>query len=390
MQKSHNKKLLLVVIAGFTFSSTPHCQAYRHDPMEDFATLAIAAGTTFLAGYGLYKLCDWAFSRTDEQIIADVETQMNRGQNDFNAGLTIIERGLSSIDSLQNNRLYPIEEPILYELALMHFNRHITNLNYSNSLRSLIDVLNSESRVITNRLDILSKKVAHDISLHRIYNHLNELSSKVTTFLTKLRFLHEYLLRHNAYFLLYETEASLLKRYDQELVVYTNYRYDTYACNQLIRGSVLKINQSQEYPFMKYAQKLQFDLNRLQENRVQAAYEYVNRLSAALELYDKLNAIYTIVITDPSYTHEIHAYQAAERERQRLEMERMKVAALQQQAWHLQQQNNELRKANELKKIELSQCNSCILCNDGLWLVDDYCSLCNRTPATTINVKFTI
>ena len=398
MQKSYVKNIFSTVVFGLALSSAPLCRA-SHDPFESVAAAALTVGTALITGYGIYKLCDWAFSRTDEQVIADVEQHLRRAHLDFDRGLSIVERGPhgmqdNSIDhypALWHASMYSLEEPILYELASMNL-QSTTCASYTSSLSSLIDLLVSEHATLNSRLSALSETMrVQDCDLQRTYTHMNNLVGQVSCLLGRLRFLKEYMLDRYSYFSLYECEASLLGRYDQEIIAHDKYSYDLYALTHLVRACVLRshVHDSYAYPYMAYVKKIQADLSRLNDQMAKCGYEYINRLQAAHELYDKLAKISSIVISDPSYNAEIRAYEIAERERQRLELERMKIAALQHQAWQLRQQNNELRKSNELKQQELRNYNSCSLCNDGLWIVDNFCTECYRCP-TSINLQFTL
>ncbi len=299
------KTILLLILCSFTFQSQCHG---RHD----FGQTAMKAGVIGLGAagaasalYGGYKFFDWLFTRTDEQVVADVMRLLQE-----------IER-YQSMDSilLQYHIKSPtafISESCLYDLA------------YAKIQADYIDTYISKLYYITRRLRSekreLSQRMVELPSHSTIFSQMNHLHQQVQVSLPRIELLHALLKHHRGYYLLFEFESDMIGDYETELNILER-TYDEYELTTRLKRVVMAHN-TDRYPYMQYTQMIEKDIKALQNKISRTSSAYPERYSAAKELEQKLYAIETILTSTSEYHSELQIYQKEQWERECFQIER--------------------------------------------------------------------
>lgn len=323
-------------------SHYPRPHHYYHNDV-DAATVGKAAlviGGLAAVGYGLYKLCDWLFSPSNQTLIKNAEAAI-RVAHAHDETIFCVEGAFNGIpDGLREQKklIESVYEPLLYQLALKHAKSVEWNLNSS------LSKLRENHTALAERINKLRAAPEHTA----IMITMQDLDQEIIGLLLKIEFVHEYLAHHRSYFTLFEHESTIMRSYEAELQALTHYAQNQAYVKEALRARVMQ-NASynrNSYPFMTYIEALQSNMNTLMSGMNSLAYNYPNRLQAAGNLLQNLQIIHSIVIIEDAYHQELRDYKKEQLERQRIEAEKAKAAAaaaqaaaLQQQAWHMERQN---------------------------------------------------
>ena len=330
----------------------------RHHPhavsLQDIGEAVLVVGVLAGIGYGAYKLCNWLFSKTDEQIARESSDTLTQAHVRFDSLLSFFERSLGAIPQsphAQTVLMHNANEVFLYDYATIllqtktYAETIISDINYTvSSLKSL-------ENTVVNRLDNLQR---YDSSAN-IFIQLQAISEELYKYRTTLEFIRNYLDCHRTYFSLFEREAQCMSYYDFELKAMDEHAGNSVYLKEVLRVSIMRhANKNNSfYPYMDYINKLQSDYCALERAIHGIAHSYNNRITVAQTLFHKMNFIYNLLLIDDAYRQELRDYERAQIEKQRLEAEKAKAtaatahamaaqaqaAAMQQQVWELQKQN---------------------------------------------------
>ncbi len=318
------KTILLLFLCSFTVQSECHCH-------NDFETVmkagAIGLGAAGAAGalYGGYKLLDWLFTRTDEQVIADVMRLIQETENYQSMDSILLQYHINSPTSL-------IYESCLYDLGYEKIQADYID-TYISKLYRLTRRMRSEKRELSQRMVELP-------SYSSIYSQMNPLYQQVQMRLPRIELLHALLKHHRGYYLLFEFESDIIGDYETELAI-VQQAYDEYELTTQLKRFVMAHNTNR-YPYMKYIQMIEKDNKALQQKISRLSFTYPERLSAAKELGQKLYTITRMLIGTQEYHTELQLYQKEQWERERIAMER-----------EIARQERELERQKRLREKEL-------------------------------------
>ncbi len=325
--------------------------AYARSSSGDAATVAkVIAGAGCIAaiGYGLYKLCDWLFSPSNETIIQNSLNALQDAHARYDDTVRFLDASISGIPENsydQKKLINNFSEQMLYDLAINHIKE--SSYSYQMNLANVIANIRSCQQALAGRIKKLRNNPEHS---HTV-SQMQGLEKECLATMNKLQFLHDYVVNHQGYFRLFETETRLLHIYEFELNALYQHGANPAYLREALRTSVMK-HAAQErlaYPFMHYVDKLQGDINTLNTHSTRLSYNYANRISVARDLYARLQAINNVVIVEDAYHQELRDYEHARIEKQKLEAQKAQAAAAAAQAAAMQQQTYAMQQANALQ-----------------------------------------
>ncbi len=352
--------IVFSLIAQPLHSMKPTYYSRKHVPRYGVVDDAVAieagkavAGIAIIGGigYGLYKLCDWLFSKSNEAIIKDAAKCVDGVHQRYDACIEMFEQqlGFPGNHSERKQILFHNDEQFLYNLELIHKQSASSLLrptqNTINQLRATSDEVNSRLQSLRSK----RKEYMH------VLVQMEDLSIEAGLLLEKLSFMAEYLQTNEAYFTTFELESRLLHVYEVEMHALSNYAKNPAMVREAIRSAIMSgaATTGSLYPYMRYIEKCDSDCRQLERALEMLTLAYANRFNAASQLAANLRAIYRMILTEDAYRQELRDYERAQLEKQRIEAEKSKAAAahaqaaaahaqacaMQQQVWELQKQN---------------------------------------------------
>lgn len=345
--------LALFVLLSFQAASPMARQLHVYparSASSDVATVAkVIAGVGCIAaiGYGLYKLYDWLFSPTNETLLQNSLNALQDSRLRYADVIRFMDGQVAGIPvnvAEQKQLINGFSEATLYELAVSYIKE--ASYAYQTNLYNTIYNLRSTRDALVARIKKLANKPEHA----QMRSQMQELERETAQWMSKLQFLHDYIGAHQSYFRLFELEYKILRVYEFELNA-LNQQTDSAYLREAIRASVMKHAWQDRlaYPYMHYVDTIQGYMNGLERESSHLAYNYSGRLGSARAIFERLRAIYSLVIVEDAYHQELRDYERAQIEKQKLEAEKAQAAAAAAQAAAMQQQAYAMQQANALQ-----------------------------------------
>jgi len=331
----------------------PKYGAPADDPVRDAGKFALGVGCLAAVGYGIYKVCDWLFTPTNEQILKDTSTTLNEAHKRAGYLIDFFENSIGIPQNIRDQKriINTVNEPVLYQFAMLIVQRKDSIDGAVSTIENTVYYLSKSRNSIADRL----KKLYKHQEFPGIIAQLESLEQETAHMLICAEFVRDYLAAHKKYFTLYELEMRLLTTYAQELESLDRYAGYPDSLRPAIQMCVMKYANMHHasYPYMRYIEIINSDCSSLERLIDCISQNYTNRLGAARLLAQKLRAIYSMLLIADAYHQEMRDYERAQIEKQRIEAERAKAAAAQaqaqaaqahaaaaqQQVWAMQQQN---------------------------------------------------
>lgn len=324
-------------------------------PVPEYANVALVIGGTILAAVGLYKLCDWLCTKSDETVVKECYDSCKQAKQ-FNSTLALIEKeiGIPHKHQQQQRLIHEVNEPLFYQLGVsLHNKDSITN--FVNIVQSSLHTMKDAHKALEKRIHQLKKRDDHAFKASSFFTEMQQLESQLAQEIIKLEFTHELLTNHQSFFALFEEEASLIRIYERELRAVDLCGPNKHALCQELRIAVMTLSSKDNatYPHMHYIKKLQSHISSLERCIMNLAFNYTNRISAATTLLHKLRTMHELLMIEDAYLYELREYEKARIEQEKVIAQNRQAAALENQAWQMREQAIQLQKQNELKDEEL-------------------------------------
>lgn len=361
--------LLLVasLITSNHTSAVNHCNvpySRSSSDLETFGSAVLTIGGIAAAGYGFYKLCDWLFSKSDEEILKECKNACKNADNCM-VYVDLVEHtvGIPYNAYEQRRVINTPQEELMYQLAALAFQRR-EGLNVYSNLKNAIDVLTAAQADLVYRMNKLVKKHGVTVDALPLFNQMEQMAAIIQPMQTKMAFVYDLLEAHHAYMNLFAQESYDLKTYERELFVLDSLQEKNCWVPLEHRKSSLReevrivamqcaSRDHAKYPYTYYLRGLQKAISRLESHMNALAYNYCNRISAASALLAKLKMISEIILTEDAYHAELRDAERDRIEQEKLLAQQRQAAALESQAWQMYEQNQQLQKQNQLKEKEL-------------------------------------
>lgn len=321
--------------------------------------IALAVGGAALAGAGIYALCDWLFSRTDQQVLSDANTLIASIDARYTRLYEIFINHLGDRNTFSAaSYTMPLLENIEYaELKNVSIGSYIANVSSS------VLALHKEHACIGKRLAALEKRMHKDPQAGFMHRELQQASAKLNKRLVRLRSMQNFLEYHQPFFELLGANTAIYQKHCAilaQLAYVMQYPAALAGLAPLIMAS--KDMQGQRFVYLSYYNQLTSDIRRLHNalHAVRVAYEPLASSSAALER--DLELLSGIIRSSDRYAQEYHQHEVEEAQRKQLEIqqamlkaEQEKAAAERERLRLLAEQNRLEAKKLELKRQELDQ-----------------------------------
>ena len=325
----------------------PSSRNYRstYDDMETVGKVAVSVGCLAAIGYGIYKLCDWLFTPSDERVLQNGIDAVQYAHSHYNSTIGFMEFHCSGIpDNVRDQKklIQSVNEPLLYDYAIS-YKKDTSIDSILMNMNSSISSLQSAHSALAERIKKLRKSDGNP----SMANSMQQVDQEIIGLLCKLEFVHEYLTHHRSYYSIFELEARLMHGYEFELNALNQNQMNPSYFREAVRSSIMsKASARNGYPYMNYIERIQADCNALGGAISNLSYNYANRIAAASALLHNIQAMHSIAVAEDAYHQELRDYKKEQLEKQRIEAERAKAAAaaaqasaMQQQAWAMQHQN---------------------------------------------------
>ncbi len=342
--KKRNSAATLSLIMGLCITTTPYAHASKNGFWEG---VGIAAATV-AAGIGAWKLAEWCFTESDSQLVIRAKTEYEQALH-FSESITFLKNTYHINNAYFCERdtytiTHEINEPVLYGVARYWFDRGISVSAYIDEIIGSEHAIQLLSKTLHTRIDE-KKGMYLDAYQARIVSDMRHVLSLIEGYLPHLTLLRNYVSYHSTYFNLFDEEAYLYKQYDTELRI-TGSMASSYTMMNDIRNSVLWRYSDRKYPLSCFVSEIDSDISSLSYSIRSTSARYVERIGAARYLKDSLDWIKKAVASDERYVQEQYQKEIERLEKARLEamqqkldIERMQLAAQQQQNMLLAQNN---------------------------------------------------
>lgn len=352
--------LLLLFSVSFQVSYAAY-PPYGHDhyrrssgEFENVAAAVVSVGCLAAIGYGVYKLCDWLFTPTNERLLKDGIDAISHAHRQHDATIFFVESHFSCIpDQIRDQKklVQGINEPLLYEYAISH-KRNTSIDSILSGISGSIAVLQSHHKALAERVRKLKNSNVHPgaLEIWDAVAKMQALDQEIVGLLCKLEFIHDYFAHHKNYFSLFDIEARLMREYEFELsAAYSNLANSIYM-KEAVKASIMRNPHARSgYPYLHYGDRVQSDCKMLGGAITMLSYNYANRIEAAQALLNILHAIQSIVLSEDAYHREVRDHKKEQLEKQRIEAERAQAAALEHQANEMRRQNSLRAEQNRLQ-----------------------------------------
>lgn len=319
---------------------------------SDVVTTVAAVGIFAAATYGIYKFCEWIFSKTDEQILDEARNCYDSALAATKKGVDLIHEGFGQFPELKKDQakaIMKIHEDFLYQSALVRLDSYA--YQFGTHERSVADALH----MVQERIALIRKKGMPCF----IAKDLEHIAKDLGYLRFELAFCRDFLKEHASYYDIFNLEAGLMGAYEFEINSLDYHINNPPYLREALRMAVMKkaAHHKINYPYMAYVNTIEQEVKNLEHHIKHLNRQYHNRDAGARLLLRKLQSIYDLVVSEDAYRQELRDYQRELLERERIATEKAKAeaAAAQAHAAHLQanalqQQAHELHKQNQLQK----------------------------------------
>jgi len=311
----------------------------RKTDMRDARAVALLVGGAVAGACAVYKGIEWLFSKTTQQII-------EQARSTYHAELFKHQKHLSYYYS-QWHPIMQVDEHMLYAIASYQQSTiRARNMNsYTSSLQGSLNLLLNHREQLAKRLQKLDA-----VEVQHAQPIIYQLIADIDAYTVKLDRVVAMLVANKSYFNLYDLESLLLQRYNNELLFINNYLANSIESHLYVyfRGNAAIHNYyGIQYPYMNYFKNISDDINQLSQAIDYANVYYQSRLKNADQLRINLQIIKNVVVSSRNYAEEVHRYEIAKLERERLQLVREQIAIEERRNADLQKlariQNEQLR-----------------------------------------------
>lgn len=362
--------LILSLLLGMNAQAAyPH--PHHHSNSPTVGETVAAVGLVAAAVYGFYKLCDWLFTKTDEQVLKEAKTCLEHCYDNTYKQINMLKEGLGEFPGStreQQRVIRQADEDFLYAFALKKLYMRIGGRTLADYAQEVADA----GKMAGKRAAELRKKGGHSPfikSLESVSEELGQLHNQIV-------FAAEFLREHAAYFELFELESHLLVAYEFEISSLGNYAANPVYLREALRMAVMKkaAHERMSYPYMKYMDQIERDLRSLKHYKSALKNPYPNREKGSHLLLQHLDSIYNMVISEEAYRQELRDHKKEMLERERIAAEKAKAdaAVAQAHAAHMQAQAMQDQAYQLQKQNQLQQQQNAILAAQGPTRVNVY------------------
>lgn len=316
LQKMLKKIVLLLSLSIISLETSAksfiqHAKNYS-DTTQKIAVGSLATSVLLLGGYGLYKLGQWFFEKSDQQVFDEAQAQYS--------SLTAYYRNF--FDVWDQDICWDNDEANLSRLSkpLHHMTYYL--IEFERDLHKLIQI----KLMLENRIEKIMRSNNNATLLFRMETLLNELEYLEL----HLNQINNYLNDHRAYFNLKMLFENLDRNYKQEstsIEDYENGLYTEQTINDDLARCVLLNATNSNYPYITYIDQITEDIRTLNNTISDCKptnYPYIS--TQAKKLRHTLVTAKSMVVLHNNYHAELCAYERNKLEQQRIAQEQQRIS----------------------------------------------------------------
>lgn len=251
--------------------------------------IAIGIGLLGLIGAGIAYACG---GKSDEQILDDAWRNLKDAQD---IDRIFASEYMSSGD-IERHVLEPAARRAYYELK-------ISVVNHLNKVQDAIKALEQSAKEAREAVQKLREKGK---TYERIYDRLIAIERDIDAELSYARAYYNRFAEHRAYFEIYALEQEICNNYQREIAYAYEYRPETYRFEEKILKMVQSYDTYTEYPLVRYYNKLNNYVHRLESALRDLRYHYMDRTPTAQNTLLYLTRIREIIGNAPEYRAEAY------------------------------------------------------------------------------------
>jgi hypothetical protein len=311
----------------------------RQPSWETIKTVGLLAGAAGLA-YGAMQVGNWLFQKSDEDTTEFAQQTIREATAQYIGITTILNNAYTGYRDLEYC-ITNISESVLYEIAKIKYHDADIAL-YLKRFSKTLKKIEKQSQDLHNRIQHALAQPTPTHEIIKLISRMKIVENQIQATLPALHFAYDYLNHHASYFALFETEDSMMYRYERDLHAIDSYQGDIHYLQDMIRQSVMLYQRRlhDPYPYRWYLKRLEEDIYALHVAINHLSYTYTNRYNVASSLCYKLEKIRETLIGSPYYAEELRAYEYAKLAQAAIAAQQMQTQAIQQQALELQRQND--------------------------------------------------
>lgn len=330
----------LTLLGSIFYNTSITAKHYDQSSLKTIGTVSLIAGVAGIATYGLVQFSNWLFHKSDEDATELTQQTMREISAQY-VGITTILNNAYAGYSDREYCITNISEPVLHEIAKAKYHDADIAL-YLKRFRKTLNTIEKQSQDLHNRIQYALAQPTPTHDNIKLISRMKVVENQIQTILPSLHLAYDYLNHHASYFALFETEDSMMYRYERDLHAIDSCQGDMHYLQDMIHQSVMLYQRRlhNPYPYRWYLKRLEEDIYALHVAINHLSYAYTNRYNVASALSYKLEKIRETLIGSPYYAEELRAYEYAKLAQAAIEAQQMQTQALQQQALELQRQND--------------------------------------------------
>ena len=321
--------------------------------MENFVTGACAVGAAIAGAAGAVALANWAFSESDEQVIARISHEASSINLRYGDMMRYCEKALGVYDLTQDwiSIFNSCTESVLFDTATVIWNSGTSQQAYRSQVSEAKNQLQSALSLLIKRIHSLERKHCGYEEQKRL-NEMRKLLRNVQELTMHVNFLADFLVQHKTYFNLYHSVGVIRnKNVGYFAIVESNSPLHLIEYN--LKQSIL-CSYSGRYPFTTFVNLIEADIAALKADIYALDYNYASGRQYAHLTLDQLVWMKNLVITDARYQQELYDWEQARLQQLHIEALAAQARADREHA-HLmrEQQHRMLDQNNRLRQQEL-------------------------------------
>ena len=333
---------VLVVLLFIPQRTRPIYVAQNNNHVGEYLTYALTAAAIFSGLLVVYKVADWLFTKTNEQVLEQA--------NNDKQSIGLIYGNMLSI-LCTDDRPIEVGENRLKGVADQLIGQDVGQ--YRLNLKVFIAQLESDAKTLSSRAKSLSREKSTDESKNiknsEIAEEMLRLSQAINREKGFLDYLYRVMSENKRYFELHKEYGNALVQYQDVFDLYCKPAVKDDKFYTMIKGAVILClgNEEKDYPCLISVKRMQQDSRQLKQaaTKCPLAYSLVEESNNVASLLLELVRVLTIS----------EQYAVEKKDRRLFDEKRKQTQELQRQTKAQEQLAREAERKNNLKEKELRQ-----------------------------------
>jgi len=357
----------VVISLAFTLLCTSATPAKAHDSNVNNPALVaglIGAGILGVCGiiYGIVQTC----KKSNEQILKDAQEAFDRAQM---YGQCFYPEYVNTFEQARFGSDLNYVEAYFLEAVVRRAQEPQVHINVEEHIDAVHRSLTLLEKALTEVKGAVESLKSRNKTHQSIYERLVSLMHDIEAKLAYLRAYYQRFADHRAYFVLAAFESKLYARYKDAIALGNQCSTTSYQFEKQLLHIAKMHNVQSEYPLVNYHAQLRDNIATLERYIRGLRYRYINRVTAAEQMFNYLVHIRDVIADTPAFKEEWERKKEDDARREMLALRQREVQAqadmaaaaerqahaARQQAQAAERQAQAAQQQVYLKQIELAQ-----------------------------------